>query len=188
MDSVALLWLERPGLAITINYGQRAAQAEIQASAAVCGDAGIEHVAINADCSALGSGDMGGRDPLAFAPASDWWPYRNQLLATLAGPTALSHRCEELLFGTVASDASHVDGTQEFYSRLSALMELQEGHLSVRAPAAHLDTALLIQRSGIPREVLGWAHSCHVSNLACGHCRGCVKHFEVTAELFGDAY
>ena len=188
MDSIALLWLERPGLAITIDYGQRAADAEMQASAAVCGEAGIKHICLNADCSALGSGDMGSREPLPFAPASDWWPYRNQLLATLAGPTALLHRCDELLFGTVASDASHVDGTQEFYSRLSALMELQEGRLSVRVPAAHLETAELIRRSGIPREVLGWAHSCHVSNLACGHCRGCVKHFKVTAEVYGDAY
>jgi 7-cyano-7-deazaguanine synthase len=188
MDSIALLWLERPALAITIDYGQCAAQAEMQASRAVCAQVGIEHVGVSADCSALGSGDMGSREPLSFAPASDWWPYRNQLLATLAGPAALARHCTELLFGTVASDASHLDGTQEFYTRLSSLMELQEGHLSVRAPAAQLETVELIRRSGIPREVLSWAHSCHTSNLACGQCRGCVKHFEVTTELYGEAY
>jgi len=188
MDSIALLWLERPALAITIDYGQRAAQSEMQASRAVCAEIGIEHVGVSADCSTLGSGDMGSREPLSFAPASDWWPYRNQLLATLAGPTALGRHCKELLFGTVASDASHVDGTQEFYRRLSALMEFQEGNLSVRAPAAYLATSELIRRSGIPREALSWAHSCHISNLACGHCRGCVKHFEVTEELYGEAY
>jgi 7-cyano-7-deazaguanine synthase len=131
---------------------------------------------------------MGSGEPLAFAPASDWWPYRNQLLATLAAPTALRHGCGELLFGTVSSDSSHVDGTQEFYARLSALMELQEGGLVVRAPAAQLQTAELVRKSNIPREVLGWAHSCHVSNLACGHCRGCVKHFEVSADVYGEAY
>jgi 7-cyano-7-deazaguanine synthase len=188
MDSIALLWLKRPVLAITVDYGQRAAEAEKQASAAVCAEAGIAHVVVEANCAAIGSGDMAGGAALAFAPASDWWPYRNQLLATLGAPAALRHECEELLFGTVASDASHIDGTQEFYSRLSSLMALQEGHLSVRAPAALLETAELVRTSGIPREVLAWAHSCHVSNLACGHCRGCVKHFEVTAELYGEAY
>jgi hypothetical protein len=114
--------------------------------------------------------------------------YRNQLLATLAGPSALAYGCAELLFGTVVGDASHADGTPEFYTRLSALMQLQEGGIRVRAPAAELSTAELIRKSGVPREVLSWAHSCHVSSLACGHCRGCIKHYEVTGELYGEPF
>jgi 7-cyano-7-deazaguanine synthase len=188
MDSIALLWLERPELAITINYGQRAAPTEIQASAAACSASGTKHVCVHADCSSIGSGDMAGGEPLPHAPARDWWPYRNQLLATLAGPSALAYGCAELLFGTVVGDASHADGTPEFYTRLSALMQLQEGGIRVRAPAAELSTAELIRKSGVPREVLSWAHSCHVSSLACGHCRGCIKHYEVTGELYGEPF
>ena len=88
-----------------------------------------------------------------------------------------------LFLGTVASDAVHADGTELFVNALSQLMELQEGHLRVEAPAIKLSSAALIRESAVPLEILGWAHSCHVANLACGFCRGCAKHFETMKEL-----
>jgi 7-cyano-7-deazaguanine synthase len=36
--------------------------------------------------------------------------------------------------------------------------------------------------------VLAWAHSCHTGVLACGRCRGCVKHYETWRELGWDAH
>jgi 7-cyano-7-deazaguanine synthase len=62
-------------------------------------------------------------------------------------------------------------------------MQLQEGSISIEAPAINLSTAELIQVSGIPPEQLAWAHSCHKSNFACGECRGCNKYFGVRKEL-----
>ena len=89
MDSIALAWELRPNLCITVDYGQRAAQGEIRASAAVCEALNLKHRILNIDCSSLGSGDMSGSPALSLAPASEWWPFRNQLLITLASAAAI---------------------------------------------------------------------------------------------------
>jgi len=188
MDSIALLWWRKPDLAITIDYGQRPAAAEIAASAAACGALGIAHHVLRVDASALGSGDLAGSTALPEAPASDWWPFRNQLLITLAGACALKHSCNRLLIGTVASDATHLDGTPEFLQLISSLMEHQEGRLTVDAPAIHLSTEQLIRQSKVPAGLMAWAHSCHKANYPCCACRGCYKHHEVLEQLGGGFY
>lgn len=188
MDSVALAHWRRPELAFTVDYGQKAAGAEIRASAQVAAELGIEHEVITVDCRSLGSGDMAGRAPDAVAPVSDWWPFRNQLLVTLAGMRAVALGVDTLLVGSVATDGSHADGRPEFFLAMGRLMALQEGEIRVVAPALGLTTVELIRGSGIPRSLLAWAHSCHTGDLACGCCRGCVKHFEVTEQLFDHAY
>lgn len=185
MDSTALAWWLRPELAITIDYGQKPAQAEIIAAAEVCKTLGIAHSVLRVDASAIGSGDLVGQVPLGAAPASDWWPYRNQLLITLAGASALAGGYKELLLGTVSTDASHIDGTPEFIARISALMSYQEGGLSVHAPAIDMCTIELIHRSGVPASVLSWSHSCHKANVPCSECRGCYKHMDVVEALGG---
>lgn len=183
MDSNALAWWLRPDFAISIDYGQLAAGAELRASATVCAELGIDHNILRVDCRALGSGDMAGQHPDAHAPSSDWWPYRNQLLITLAGARALALGVERLCIGTVASDGTHADGRREFYAHMDALMSAQEGALRVAAPAIEMSTAQLIRKSGIPAASLAWAHSCHKGNVPCGQCRGCYKYFEVFHEL-----
>ena len=84
IDSVALAFWQRPSFAITIDYGQRAAEAEIVAARQVSQELGINHEILRIDCSTIGSGDMAGAAPDAIAPVTEWWPYRNQLLVTLA--------------------------------------------------------------------------------------------------------
>lgn len=188
VDSIALAWWRRPKVAITIDYGQLAARAEIAAAARVCQDSDMRHEIVRADCSAVGSGDMAGDEPDPLAPVTEWWPYRNQLLVTLAAARGVALGVTSLLVGSVATDASHVDGTPAFYAALDALIRLQEGKVSVEAPAIGLTTVELVRTSAVPREVLAWAHSCHVGILACGGCRGCVKHYHVMDELYGEAY
>lgn len=51
LDSVALCYLERPALALTIDYGQLAAEAEINAAEAVCQSTSIRHHVLRADCA-----------------------------------------------------------------------------------------------------------------------------------------
>ncbi len=186
MDSISVAWWLRPALALTIDYGQLAAAAEIQAARAVCLQLEIPHEVITVDCRALGSGDMAGQPADELAPASDWWPYRNQLLITLAGMRAVSRGAEALLVGAVASDGTHQDGTPAFMAAMDQVMRVQEGGLTVRAPAIGLTTVELVRQSGIPRSLLAWAHSCHRSHVACGQCRGCNKYFEVWRELGDD--
>jgi len=183
MDSIALAWWLRPQLAITIDYGQLPARAEMQAAAQVCKELSIPHQVLTFDTSELGSGDLAGTAADAHAPASDWWPFRNQLLITLAGAAALRAQCDNLVIGTVGTDSTHRDGTPEFVAQMSKLMEVQEGGLSVQAPALCLTTAELIVQSGLPTELLAWSHSCHKANFPCSDCRGCMKHWEVLEAL-----
>jgi 7-cyano-7-deazaguanine synthase len=61
MDSVAIAWWKRPDIAITLDYGQKAAEAEIGAAKTICQSLDIEqHHIVRVDCSTLGSGDMAG--------------------------------------------------------------------------------------------------------------------------------
>lgn len=183
MDSVSLAWWKRPQFAITIDYGQKAAEAEKRASAAVCQQLDIEHHILTVDCRSLGSGDMAGSAPDGLAPASDWWPYRNQLLITLAAMKSISLGATTLLIGTVRSDEGHRDGTTEFVGLIDRLLSFQEGGLRVEAPAIGMSTQELVHAAQVPGELLAWAHSCHKANLPCGDCRGCNKYNQSMFDL-----
>lgn len=188
MDSVAIAAWKRPEVAITIDYGQKAAGAELLASRQVCRELGIDHEVVSVDCSSLGSGDMAHSAPDAAAPTTEWWPYRNQLLITLACMRIISMGVERLYIGTVRSDGeSHRDGTQEFIKLTDALVAYQEGGLRVEAPAIEMSTAELVRHSGISAGLLAWSHSCHKADIACGDCRGCNKYISTYIEL-GAAY
>lgn len=183
MDSLSIAWWKRPDVAITLNYGQLAAQAELSASSSICKRLGISHQIVNIDCRSLGSGDMAGAQADSHAPASDWWPYRNQMLITLAAMKAISLGVTHLWLGTVKTDNAHKDGTVGFIDAISRLMVLQEGGVVVEAPAIELSTAELVKVAGIPADLLAWAHSCHKADVPCGNCRGCNKYFEVFREV-----
>lgn len=183
MDSIALAWWLRPELALTINYGQRPAAAEIRASQAAADSIGIQHHVIGADLSSLGSGDLSGSAPLGIAPVTEWWPFRNQMLITLAAMRGVSLGVTRLLIGTVKSDSAHADGTVAFIKSMNDLLCLQEGGITLEAPAIALSACELLHSSAIPMEILAWAHSCHVANEPCGYCRGCRKHYETLMEF-----
>lgn len=184
MDSAAIACWRSPDVAFTIDYGQLAASAEIEAAAAICNALRIQHEIIRVDCRSLGSGDMTGSSVHQLAPASDWWPYRNQLLITLVAMRAIALDVGCIWIGTVKSDEVHKDGTAEFVSVLNQLMLLQEGELSIEAPAIAFSTVELVRVSGISEGLLSWSHSCHKANTPCGHCRGCNK-FEQTWRALG---
>ena len=188
MDSIALAFWKRPRIGITIDYGQAPAQAEISASRHISAVIGIDHVCIRVDLRELGSGDLAGSTPLALAPCPEWWPFRNQMLVTLAAMQAVSQGIDTLLIGTVASDGTHADGRVEFVRTLDKLLRLQEGAIALLAPAITLTSSELVASSGVPLDLLAWAHSCHTGNLACGTCRGCNKHRETWANLGHDPY
>jgi 7-cyano-7-deazaguanine synthase len=178
MDSTCLAYWRRPELAVTVDYGHKAAEGEIRAAAAICKALGIDHHIIRCDLSPLGSGDLAGKSADPHAPASEWWPYRNQMLITLAAMDCIKHGIAVLEIGALRTDGFHVDGRPEFVEALSAVLSMQEGGIRVAAPASSYSAEELVTVSGIPMDILAWAHSCHVSDYACGHCRGCQKHYE----------
>jgi len=188
MDSVALAYWKRPSIAYTVDYGQLPAAGETRAAAAVCGALSIRHRVLSLPARGLGSGDMAGGTPSHLAPVPEWWPFRNQLLLTVAGAAAVGDRVRELIFGAVSTDAIHADGRREFFERISELMECQEGGIRVTAPAIELSSVDLVRNSGVPLSILAWSHSCHVGDFACGTCRGCVKHALTMKELGYEDY
>lgn len=183
MDSTAIAYWCRPDLAITIDYGHRSAPGEIRAAMAVADVLEIEHHLMRADLRSLGSGDMAGTAALQIAPVSEWWPFRNQMLVTLAAMKGVSLGVQRLLIGTLKTDEKHADGRPDFVAALDTLLRLQEGEMRLEAPAIGFTSVELVRKSGVPMEVLAWAHSCHVSEYACGLCRGCRKHYETLYEL-----
>ncbi|WP_300400341.1 7-cyano-7-deazaguanine synthase [Nocardioides sp.] len=190
-DSIALAAWLRPDACLTIDYGQRPVAGEIRASKAATAALGLNWHHLRADLSAVGSGlmhDTGDDDEVAGAvtpgsPSPEWWPYRNQLLVSLAASWALPRGFTELVVGSVAPDgARHRDGTADFYERLDAVVSFQEGGLRVNAPAVGMTTVELLETSGVPDAVLAYAHSCHLAEYPCGLCPGCRKHAEVLAQ------
>lgn len=183
MDSTALAWAIRPELAITIDYGQLAAVGELRAAKSICEALGLRPRVVSVNCRQLGSGDMAGSEPNIVAPVSEWWPFRNQLLITLAAAVALQEGMTSVVLGAVASDGCHADGRPVFFEDMRRILRGQEGNLELEAPAILESTAALCRRVAVPFEILAWAHSCHVSEHACGVCRGCRKHRESMREL-----
>jgi 7-cyano-7-deazaguanine synthase len=186
LDSVSLAYWKRPDIAISINYGQAAAEKEIEVSAIIAKELGVNHFVISIDCSSLGSGDLINGSSIEGSPSSEWWPYRNQLLVTLACMKGISLGINELMVGSVQSDGFHKDGTVVFYDHINELMTYQEGNIRITAPAIGLSSVELIKISGIPASLLHWAHSCHTGSVACGKCRGCLKYQYTLRTLYGD--
>jgi 7-cyano-7-deazaguanine synthase len=187
LDSFALCYWTRPDIAFTINYGQRAADAEIEAAKVLTKKLSIRHEIIRAECSQIGFGQLSfvsRRSKLAVRPPTpEWWPFRNQLLITVGAAKAVTMGIKQLLIGSVNTDSRHLDGTPRFVKLMSAVLLLQEGSIRLLAPAIRLSSSNLIQKSGIPVELLGWAHSCHRGNYSCGICSGCVKNQQVWNEV-----
>jgi len=190
IDSIALCYWMRPELAVTVDYGQAPAEAEIEASREVCRVLGIQHDVIKAKCSEIGLGNMviGGTAEHASAvatvvPSPEWWPFRNQLLVTIAAARCVARGYGQVIIGTVKSDEQHRDGTIEFVSHLSALLALQEGAVTLAAPAIEMYSVDLILQSEVPQSILCWAHSCHTANSPCCNCRGCVKYVQVMRQF-----
>jgi 7-cyano-7-deazaguanine synthase len=185
MDSAALLWWRRPEMAIFIDYGQRPANAERAGAEAVAREAGVPLETIAIDLSPIGSGSLTVREALPIAPSAEWWPYRNQLLVTMAAAVALQRNMgiDTILIGSVLEDRLNRDGTREFRDALDTLLRQQEGGIGLDAPASALSSVDLVRTSAIPPRVLGWTHSCFISNVPCLKCRGCRKHLGVLDEL-----
>ncbi|WP_158375174.1 7-cyano-7-deazaguanine synthase [Cellulosimicrobium cellulans] len=178
LDSTALAAMTRPEHCLGIDYGQVAAQAEHRAATQVAVELDLPFTHLHVPAGAVAAGLMSGDTTFAAVDgvAPEWWPFRNQLLITLAAAWGVTRGFTEILLGTVASDGvRHADGTPEFRAAIDHLLRLQEGAMRVSAPAADLTTDELLTLSHVPESVLAWTHSCHRANLPCANCPGCVK-------------
>ena len=188
LDSTSLAYLLRPDFAITIDYGQLPAKGEIKASAKICDILKLNHIILSIDCSSLGAGDLVAKPQNNFSPSSEWWPYRNQLLITLAAMKSIELNVNKIIIGSVKSDSFHIDGKISFINQMNEVLSMQEGQIELEAPGINYTSAELIKFSKIPLDLLSWSHSCHKDSYACGNCRGCNKHKLVMKELGYEIY
>lgn len=182
LDSSTLAANFRPDICLTVDYGQRPAAGEIRASATIAGALGLRHEILRVDLSALGSGDMAGQDASKLASGPEWWPYRNQMLVTLAAMRYVADGLTEIVIGAVGTD-THADGKAPFLDAIDRALSAQEGGVRVRAPARDTDPVELLRRSSLPRKLLGLTFSCHSGPYSCGQCRGCIKRLSTIEAL-----
>jgi 7-cyano-7-deazaguanine synthase len=183
IDSICLTYGIKPEIAYTIDYGQTVAEREIYVSKYICKELNIEHKIIKVDCKSLGSGTLANSENLSFSPSEEWWPYRNQLIITLSLMQGIKDEIKELHLATVKSDEFHKDGTKQFYEYINKLVSFQEGEILVKCETNDFYSHELVNKYNVPLKLLSIAHSCHVSNIACGKCSGCIKQMKVRYEL-----
>jgi 7-cyano-7-deazaguanine synthase len=183
IDSICLTYSIIPDIAYTVDYGQTVAEREIYVSKYICQRLNIEHKVIKVDCRSLGTGTLANLDNLKIAPSEEWWPFRNQLLITFGVMQGIKDNITELYLASVKSDNFHKDGTYEFYSLIDKLVSFQEGRIKICCPSLNYFSHELAVNYNVPVDLLSVAHSCHVSNLSCGKCSGCIKQMKVRYEL-----
>ena len=184
VESTCLAVMTKPDLAVTIDYGQVCAQGEIRAAKHIASLIGMPHRVIEVPLGHLGSGEMTGvPSDDAAGSVPEHWPFRNQMLLTVAAMALAGCDLRELILGTVLTDRVHNDGTPEFLSNMERLLQTQLSDFKLNAPASTITTDELVLRSGVDRDLLGWTFSCHRANVACGTCRGCNKSVELFALL-----
>jgi 7-cyano-7-deazaguanine synthase len=177
LDSAAAAAADPPDAALFVDYGQRPAAAERAAAHRVAAHLGLVILERDTDLSSVGAGLLTNGDTgHAPAPTPEWFPFRNQLLATIGAAVAVTRGYDTVMLGLVAGDgARHSDGTAEFVGLLDALTRTQEGEVRVTAPFVTTAPAELLRRSGLPEALLHSTHSCHVSDMPCGWCPGCCR-------------
>lgn len=184
LDSTALAAVTRPAMCLFVDYGQRAAKAERNAATVISTELGLRLEYLALDLRPLGGGLLHDGQPLPGAPSPEWWPFRNQFLVTAAAAIALRHGLAAVHVGSVSGDGDrHVDGTARFFNQINDLTSMQEGNVTVSAPALDVTTEELIAQAGLRQSVLGWTTSCHVSDLPCHACPGCWKRERVFERL-----
>ncbi len=195
IDSTALAHALRPERLVFVDYGQVAAGGERRAARSIAADLKLTLQEIAVDLAAFGSGTMTGRGKSRHAEEAaqpdrggkiappEHWPYRNQALVTIAAMALAHERVETIFIGTVAGDDEHDDGTPFFRETLSRLLTSQSGP-RLEAPAAESSIEAWLFDHPVPEEIMRWAFSCHVSEWACGACRGCAKHDRVMRAIY----
>ena len=184
LDSAAVAAIEQPTRALFVDYGQIPVEAERRAARAVALHLSIELDEVSVDLSAFGSGLLVGTSQILDAPTSEWFPFRNQLLATVAAAHAIKHGLDTVLLGLVAGDGHrHADGTPQFVSSLDMLTCAQEGNIRVRAPQIKTLADKLLIETNLSEELMEQTHSCHASDISCNRCPGCRRRDELLATV-----
>ena len=175
IDSATILWALTPArsVALSVDYGQKAAESERRATSALASRKGMEHLhlAVPLIGAQLRSSltDAGS----VQVPQETVVPGRNALLISLAVGIAASRGLTQVLIGCNATDADvYPDCRRGFISGLDAAYRAAYG-VAVQAPLLDLSKVEVVQlarQAGLP---INETTSCYLGS-ACGSCHACV--------------
>lgn len=186
IESTCLAYVHKPDRCLTIDYGQRQAAGEIRASQNIADHLGLSHEVMSVDVAALGSGQMARKETIKAAAIPELWPFRNQLLITLAAMRFIGDEDVHIMIGSTKSDATHVDGTPEFVEAMGKTLVMQEGNVRLTAPAVDVESIALLRASNIDPDILDMTFSCFQAEYPCGRCRGCLKNESLRAMYYAE--
>lgn len=181
-------------LALTFDYGQRAARREIEAARAMASRFGVEHRAIalpwlgeitrTALCDARAEIPRPTRDALDDAPRASataravWVPNRNGVFIAIGAAFAEALGADRVVLGFNREEgATFPDNTQAFADAASAALRFSTlSKVQVDAPTAALDKVAILRRgieAGAPLDLV-W--SCYEGGPEpCGTCESCLR-------------
>lgn len=180
LDSVTSMLLARKEmeivLAITLDYGQKARNHEIQVSSNICRKHNIKHCIIELPfMSDLSSGLIKGSSLDVNNP---WVPNRNGLFINLAAAYAESLGAERVICGFNAEEAAEFpDNSLEYVDAVNEALNYSTlNHVKVVSYVQGMDKEEII-RAAINMGIdLNSVWSCYEDgDLPCGHCPSCLK-------------
>lgn len=205
LDSVVATWLAaremEVALALTCDYGQRAAQCEIWAASQVAGALGVPHQVVSLPWLKAVAGDAltNPERALPTPTASDldsdaaeasaaavWVPNRNGLMVNVAAVYADALDCEAIIAGFNAEEgATFPDNTPEFVEAAERFLSFStRRHCRLVSPTLHLTKPEIVRRgleTGAPLDLV-W--SCYESGPEpCGVCESCLRSRRAFAKV-----
>ena len=132
LDSTVAAWASRedapPRLALTFDYGQRAAPRELEAALAIAAELNVDHRLVKLPwMRRLTPGHLtnASSDLSATDDDSVWVPARNAVFVSIAAAHAEALDCDTIVCGFNAEEAATFpDNSPEFVRRIDAVLEL----------------------------------------------------------------
>ena len=201
LDSVAALAIAAENLdvemALTFDYGQRAAKKEIEYSRKVCEYFNIEHKVIELDwLSEITSTSLVNRDikipSLSLEDIEDtssretteasakavWVPNRNGVMLNIAGSFAESKECQYIIVGFNGEEAeTFPDNSFEYVQAAdNAFSYSTQNKVKVLAPLIKFGKTEIVRRALEAKAPLEYSWSCyHGEEMPCGECESCTR-------------
>ena len=178
IESTCLAKSWKPDVCFTLDYGQVSAAGEIAASRLISRSLGLDHEVAQINLTDFGAGILAGRKPIPNEK-QEFWPFRNQMLITLAAMRFARIPDVQIAVGTIRTDRQHPDGKPAFLKLMRKVLSAQRPDLMLEFPALNMSSEKLVEASNITLSTLGYTFSCHTSPIACGRCPGCRKNLAI---------
>ncbi|HYC79356.1 MAG TPA: 7-cyano-7-deazaguanine synthase QueC [Planctomycetota bacterium] len=182
----------RPVLALTVDYGQKAAKRELAASYALSRRLGLEHRVVYlpflreaaqgalvdraADVPRPAAADLDDREASARSAAAVWVPARNFAFIAMAATWAEAGGAKHVVVGFNREEAATFpDNSAEFLEATNrALAYATRNAVQVISPTAGMDKREIVAAGRAADAPLEWCWSCYLGgDQPCGTCESC---------------